>query len=64
MRELTFEKDICFLMKVSENSFFAIVLVRSFEIRLLKNSFSKIFLIEGLFWGSLINISASKSFKS
>ena len=36
----------------------------SFEILLDRNSFSRIFLIEGLFDGSFISISAIKSFKS
>jgi len=51
-------------MNVEVNSFLAIVAVKSFEILLLKKSFSKILRILGLLAGSLISISASKSFKS
>jgi hypothetical protein len=51
-------------MNVDENSFLAIVLVKSLLILLAKNSFSRVFLMEGLFAGSLISISAIKSFRS
>ena len=51
-------------MKVEVNSFLAIVAVRSFEILLERNSFSRIFRMLGLLAGSLISMSASKSFKS
>jgi len=55
---------MCCFTNLGENSFLAMVLVNNFEILFDKNSFSRIFLIDGLLEGSLINISASKSFKS
>ena len=54
----------CFVTKVLENSLSRMVEVSSFDIRLDKISFSKIFRIDGRFKGSLINISASKSLRS
>lgn len=51
-------------MNVDVNSFLAIVAVNSFEILLLKKSFSKIFRMLGLLAGSLMSISARRSFKS
>jgi hypothetical protein len=36
---------MCFFRKVAENSLLAMVLVRSLLMRLLRNSFSKIFLM-------------------
>ena len=55
---------MCFSKKVLENSFLAIVDVNSFDILFDKNSFSSILRIDGRFDGSLISISASRSFKS
>jgi len=49
---------------VFENSFFAIVVVSSFDILLDKKSFSRILRMLGLFTGSLISISAIISLSS
>lgn len=54
----------CRLINVEVNSFLAIVAVSSLEMRFDRNSFSRIFLIDGRLFGSLISMSASKSFKS
>ena len=54
----------CLLINVDVNSFIAIVVVNSYEILLLKNSFTRTFLILGLLAGSLINISAKRSLRS
>lgn len=55
---------MCFLRKVAENSLFAMVEVRSLLILRDKNSFSRILRMEGLLAGSLISMSAMRSFKS
>ena len=51
-------------MNVDENSFLAIVAVRSLEILRDKNSFSRILRILGLLAGSLMRIRAKRSFNS